>query len=87
MRKPFLILALMAFGASSATAPAWSAEKPKLPRCDGGERRDANPYGSVLPGAPRPAVTMPPQAGKPVAAYLPAKRGVGRTRSQHYPSC
>ncbi|WP_340318118.1 hypothetical protein [Rhizorhabdus argentea] len=59
----------------------------KLPRCDGGHRRDANPYGSILPGAPKPAVTAPATPGKPVAALNPVRSVPAPVAARTYPSC
>lgn len=43
-----------------------AAKLPKLPVCDGKHRRDANPYGTVLPGAPNAGpVRAPGEATKP----------------------
>jgi hypothetical protein len=43
---------------------------PKLNVCDGRHKRPANPYGSVLPGAP-PVVYVPGKKGKPVPVPAP----------------
>ena len=60
MKRCFLSGAVLAALALPLAACATS-KPPKLPVCDGKvkHRRDANPYGSVLPGAP---VIAPPAA-------------------------
>jgi len=53
-RSIISIAALVALGAPLASCA--TSKTPKLAVCDGNpkHRRDANPYGSVLPGAPAP---------------------------------
>lgn len=50
-----------------------TSRTPPLPICDGKHRRDANPYGTVLPGVvtPPPAVAPPAPAAKPNGTGTP----------------
>ena len=73
--------------AAGMTSSCTGQKLAKLPRCDGGHRRDANPYGSILPGAPKPAVTAPATPGKPVAALKPARSVPAPVAVRTYPSC
>ncbi len=53
-RRSTIVIALLPALASGASGPK------KLPVCNGKHLRDANIYGSVLPGSPIPAVVAPP---------------------------
>lgn len=81
MKRQFLAGAALAAMALPLVACATS-RPPKLAVCDGKakHRRDANPYGSVLPGAPvvapatgdqRPG-TLPPPPPKTSAIAVPS---------------
>ena len=61
----------------------------KLVVCDGKHRRDANIYGSVLPGSTLPPVTAPATAGKPVASveHQGFDRSAATAPPVTYPSC
>ncbi|KKC24083.1 hypothetical protein WP12_21355 [Sphingomonas sp. SRS2] len=73
--------------ATGMTSSCTGQKLAKLPRCDGGHRRDANPYGSILPAAPKPAVTAPATAGKPMAARETDERIAAAPLRRTYPSC
>lgn len=49
-----MVIAAVPIAAQAASGPK------KLPVCDGKHLRDANVYGSVLPGSPIPAIVAPP---------------------------
>ena len=84
MRKQImgLVMALaIAIPTSTITA---AAKSPKLARCDGHQRRTANPYGSILP-------TVDPQTGTSTpAGQTPGNIGVelfpGKTPAPPKPS-
>lgn len=61
MRKPMgSILAVAALIAPVTALPA-EPKSPKLAKCDGKQRRPANPYGSILPTVdPQAATATPP---------------------------
>lgn len=42
-------LAILALATLAPSAPAAAAKDDKLPRCNGRQKRPANPYGTVLP--------------------------------------
>lgn len=60
-----LVAAALIVPASALTA---ASKSPKLAKCDGKQRRPANPYGSILP-------TVDPQAG----TSTPAAQASGRS--------
>ena len=63
------ILAAMALIAPVSTATA-ASKSPNLAKCNGKQRRPANPYGSILP-------TVDPVSGTSTpAGQLPERRGV-----------
>jgi hypothetical protein len=49
-----MVIVALPIAAQGASGPK------KLPVCDGKHLRDANVYGSVLPGSPIPAIVAPP---------------------------
>jgi hypothetical protein len=51
-----------------------TSKTPKLAVCDGQHKRPANPYGSILPGAP-PVVYVPGKKGVPVPVPAPPAPG------------
>jgi hypothetical protein len=67
-----VVLALIA-PASSATA---GPKSPNLAKCNGKERRPANPYGSILP-------TVDPAAGTSTSANLPQTQGTAEGRQRN----
>lgn len=62
-------LAFLALAALVPSVPATAAKDDKLPRCNGRQKRPANPYGTVLPTIPaRNAVSAAaptPEGGVP----------------------
>lgn len=89
MRKRIIfVLAALALVAPVGTATA-ASKSPKLAKCDGKQRRPANPYGSILPsvdpanGTSTPASQTQDQGRKgvevfpekPPAATKPTKPG------------
>lgn len=46
------VLALLALVALTPSVPATAAKDDKLPRCNGRQKRPANPYGTILPTLP-----------------------------------
>lgn len=73
MSKPLTTRILQGVALLAAVAPmaAHGASGPKkLPICNGKHLRDANVYGSVLPGSPVPAVVARP-APPPVPQVKP----------------
>lgn len=64
------VLSFLALTALTSSVPAFAAKDEKLPRCNGRQKRPANPYGTVLP-------TMPPRDAQ-AAAGTPPLQGVPR---------
>jgi hypothetical protein len=62
-------LAFLALAALTPSIPASAAKDEKLPRCNGRQKRPANPYGTVLPTIPArnavSAASTPPEGGVP----------------------
>jgi hypothetical protein len=74
MRKAVMsILVVLALIAPDATLIA-APKSPKLAKCDGKQRRPANPYGSILP-------TVDPVTGTPTPANQPPGRGQVQERN------
>lgn len=72
-------LAILALASVTPSMPAAAAKDDKLPRCNGRQKRPANPYGTILP-------TLPDRSG-PAAAISPRGAGVPRgTPSQAAPA-
>lgn len=46
------VLAILAVAALTPSVPASAAKDDKLPRCNGRQKRSANPYGTILPTLP-----------------------------------
>ena len=67
-----LVAAALLVPANALTA---ASKSPKLAKCDGKQRRPANPYGSILP-------TVDPQAG----TTTPAASASGRSGVDVFPS-
>lgn len=69
-------LAFFALAALTPPVPALAAKDEKLPRCNGRQKRPANPYGTVLPSIPSrtaPTATVaPPEEGVPRGTPQPA---------------
>ncbi|WP_147291724.1 hypothetical protein [Sphingorhabdus pulchriflava] len=65
-----MALALIAPGYAANAAP----KSPKLAKCDGKQRRPANPYGSILPSVDPLAGTSTPAA--PAQGQEQGRRGV-----------
>ena len=71
LRQAALVIALLPSLAHGASGPK------KLPVCNGKHLREANIYGSVLPGSPLPAIVAPPapppvpQIKQPIDAGTP----------------
>lgn len=63
-------LAIVALAALVPSMPITAAKDDKLARCNGRQKRPANPYGTVLPTVPDRAV--------PAAALLPSGGSVPR---------
>jgi len=63
-------LAILALGSLTPSVPAAAAKDDKLPRCNGRQKRPANPYGTILP-------TLPDRSA-PAAAVSPSGAGVPR---------
>lgn len=59
---------MLAMALIAPVAALTAAKSPKLAKCDGRQRRSANPYGSILP-------TVDPQAGTTTPAESGAARG------------
>lgn len=77
MPRPLTTRILQGVALLAAVAPmaTFGASGPKkLPICNGKHLRDANLYGSVLPGSPVPAVVAPP-APPPVPQVKPPADG------------
>lgn len=65
MRKQIMVL-IAALAITIPTSPIAAAPKsPKLAKCDGKERRTANPYGSILPSVDPQAGTSTPAGQTP----------------------
>lgn len=64
------VLSFLALAVLTSSVPAFAAKDEKLPRCNGRQKRPANPYGTVLP-------TMPPRDGQ-AASGAPPVQGVPR---------
>jgi hypothetical protein len=67
-------LAVIVVALTGPLAGCATSKTPKLAVCDGRHKRPANPYGSVLPGAP-PVVYVPGKKGVPVAIPAPSVPG------------
>lgn len=65
-------LAILALAGLTPSSPAAAAKDNKLPRCNGQQKRPANPYGTILPSIP--------DRGAP-AAGLSSAQGVPRGTS------
>jgi hypothetical protein len=65
----FAALAVVLTGPLAGCA---TPKTPKLAVCDGRHKRPANPYGSILPGAP-PVVYVPGKKGVPVPVPAPPR--------------
>ncbi len=65
-------LAALVITLTGPLAGCATTKTPKLAVCDGRHKRPANPYGSVLPGAP-PVVYVPGKKGVPVAVPDPSR--------------
>lgn len=63
-------LAILALASLTPSVPASAAKDDKLPRCNGRQKRPANPYGTILP-------TLPDRSA-PAAAVSPSGAGVPR---------
>lgn len=64
------VLAVIALASLTPSVPAAAAKDDKLPRCNGRQKRPANPYGTILP-------TLPDRSA-PAAAVSPNGAGVPR---------
>lgn len=77
---PLLIVLSSAVLAAAAVAP--EARAGGLPRCNAKHRRPANPFGSVLSGGLKPAVTVSPvsdgKGSDKVAGVAAASTSMGR---------
>lgn len=71
-------LAFLALAALTPPVPAVAAKDEKLPRCNGRQKRPANPYGTVLPSVPSRTA--------PAAAVTPPEGGVPRGTPQSPPT-
>jgi hypothetical protein len=71
-------LAFLALAALTPPVPAVAAKDEKLPRCNGRQKRPANPYGTVLPSIPSRTA--------PTAAVTPPEGGVPRGTPQSPPA-
>ena len=71
-RVTSIMMALALLGPTSALTAA--SKSPKLAKCDGKQRRPANPHGSILP-------TVDPQAG----TATPAASASGRSGVDVFP--
>jgi len=75
MRKQIMVL-IAALAITIPAGPIAAAPKsPKLAKCDGKERRTANPYGSILP-------TVDPQTGTSTPAGQTPSQKRGQERGQ-----
>jgi hypothetical protein len=71
-------LAFLALAALTPPVPALAAKDERLPRCNGRQKRLANPYGTVLPSIPSRTA--------PTAAVTPPEVGVPRGTPQSAPT-
>lgn len=91
--KPSLLLGTMLAALALPLAACATSKTPKLAVCDGKpkHRREANPYGSVLPGAPMLAPTAAPQGGGQHPDALPPPPPPSEvsavTAPAHFASC
>ncbi len=67
-------LAAIVVALAGPLAGCATSKTPKLAVCDGRHKRPANPYGSILPGAP-PVVYVPGKKGVPVPVPAPSAPG------------
>lgn len=68
-------LAAIVVALAGPLAGCATTKTPKLAVCDGRHKRPANPFGSILPGAP-PVVYVPGKKGVPVAIPAPPRSSV-----------
>ncbi len=80
-------LAFLALAALTPSVPASAAKDEKLPRCNGRQKRPANPYGTVLPTIPArnaaSAATVPSAGGVPRGT--PAPQPAPPPPTNHFP--
>lgn len=86
MGRAVILIAILPAALGLTLGGCATSKPPKLAVCDGKpkHRRDANPYGSVLPGAP--AVAAPAAANGQPAPPPPAKTSAATVLS-YYASC
>jgi len=87
MRRTVILIAILPVTLALSLGGCATSKPPKLAVCDGKpkHRRDANPYGSVLPGAPAVPTSAKSQSADPPPPP-PAKTSAAVMHS-YYASC